>query len=142
VLLLDCNLLIYAIDSESPHFGRAHQWWQQVLNGDELILLPWITLLAFIRLTTNPRIFSAPLSIEQATQYIDDWLAQPQVVAVDASDEIWPALGQTLTETGSSGNLTNDAFLAMLAIRRGAKLCSADHDFKRFKGLRVINPLV
>ena len=42
---------------------------------------------------------------------------------------------------GSAGNLSNDAHLAALAIEHNGSLCSADADFRRFPGLRLINPL-
>jgi len=42
---------------------------------------------------------------------------------------------------GTGGNLTSDAHLAALAIEHGAELCSSDHDFARFLGLKWRNPL-
>jgi predicted nucleic acid-binding protein len=41
----------------------------------------------------------------------------------------------------SPGNLTPDAQLAALAISSNSLLCSADNDFRRFPGLRFLNPL-
>jgi predicted nucleic acid-binding protein len=40
-----------------------------------------------------------------------------------------------------SGLLVTDAALAALAIENGATLCTTDHDFARFPGLKWINPL-
>jgi predicted nucleic acid-binding protein len=49
VILVDTNILIYAIDQDSPHHARARRWLEETLSGDAWIGLPWIVILAFIR---------------------------------------------------------------------------------------------
>lgn len=139
--LLDLNLLIFAVNRDSAPHRAARAWLEGVLSGDETVALPWVVILGFLRLTTNPRVVARPLTIEQAIGVVDGWLARPAVVALSPADEHWPILRELLGGSGSAGNLTTDAHLAALAIEHGAELCSADGDFARFARLRWANPL-
>jgi toxin-antitoxin system PIN domain toxin len=111
------------------------------MSGEERIALAWTVLLGFIRLTTSPRIFEHPLSVDNALRTVDLWLAQPSVAPLEPGDSHWIILRELLVEAGAAGNLTTDAHLAALAIEQGAELCSTDADFARFKRLRWTNPL-
>lgn len=142
MILLDANLLIYSIDSESPHHTRARRWLEKTLSGDAAVGLPWAVVLAFLRITTRVGILRRQLSVEQAVAYIDEWLAQPYVELVGPGGTHWPILKNLLRDAGAAGNLTTDAHLAALAIESGSELASTDNDFRRFAGLRVVNPLV
>jgi predicted nucleic acid-binding protein len=44
-------------------------------------------------------------------------------------------------QTGMAGNLTTDTHIAALALEQGYSVYSADNDFRRFPGLKHINPL-
>jgi toxin-antitoxin system PIN domain toxin len=142
VIFLDANLLIYAVDSDSPHHARARQWLERTLSSDTAIGLPWIVLLAFLRITTRAGVLRRQLAPEQAIAFIDEWLDQPYVELVAPGPAHWPILKQLLGAAGAAGNLTSDAHLAALALESGAALASTDHDFRRFAGLRVVNPLI
>jgi toxin-antitoxin system PIN domain toxin len=142
VILVDANLLIYALDSDSPHHARARPWLERVLSGTAPVGLPWIVILAFIRLTTRPGIMRRPLPLSDAIAYVDSWLRQPCVEAIAPGEHHWPILSAMLETTGAAGNLASDAHIAAMALERGAKVCSADHDFARFSGITHVNPLV
>jgi len=141
VILLDANLLIYAVDADSPHHERARHWLEHTLSSDTAVGLPWIVVLAFVRITTRPGVLRQQLSAEQAIAFVDQWLDQPYVEMVGPGGAHWPLLKQLLREAGAAGNLTTDAHLAALAIEGGCELASTDHDFRRFAGVRLINPL-
>lgn len=141
MILLDANLLIYAIDADSPQHARARRWLEATLSGDNWVGLPWIVVLAFVRITTRAGIMATPLSIVQAVGFIDDWLAQPYVAFVGPGDAHWPVLKNLLITGGAAGNLTSDAHLAALAIEHGCEIASADNDFRRFTGVTLVNPL-
>jgi len=141
VILLDANLLIYSIDSDSPHHGRARRWLEKTLSGGAAVGLPWAVVLAFLRITTRVGILRRQLSVEQAVAYIDEWLAQPYVEPVGPGPTHWNLFKSLLREVGAAGNLTTDAHLAALAIESGCELASTDNDFRRFSGLRIVNPL-
>ncbi len=141
MILVDANLLIYAVDSDAPRHGRARLWLESVLSAREAVGLSWAVILAFLRVTTREGILARPLDPLAACRYVDDWLAQPTVEAVAPGREHWTILRDLLAESGTAGNLTSDAHLAALAIERGAKLYSTDNDFKRFRRLQHVNPL-
>lgn len=141
MILVDANLLIYAVDSDSVHHAAAREWLEEALSGTEPVGFAWIVLLAFLRTTTRPGILRFPLPLEQALAYVDEWLDQPHARAVAAGEEHWPVARGLIRATGTAGNLSSDAHLAALAMERGAKVCSTDHDFRRFAGVEVVNPV-
>lgn len=142
MIIIDVNLLIYVVDQSKPQHARAKEWWESTLNSEETIGLPWVSLLAFLRLTTRRGLFDRPLSIEEAFDLVDAWLACENVRIVEASPRHAVRLRSLLLQCGSAANLTTDAHLAALAMEHGAELCSADADFGRFVGLRWRNPLL
>lgn len=141
MILVDVNLLIYAIDQDSPHHRRAREWLQGVLSSDSEVALTWIVILAFLRITTHPAIMRAPLAAEAALAYVEAWLNQPCVTILGPGERHWAILRNCRRLTGTAGNLTSDAHLAALAIEHGCEVYSADHDFKRFPGVVHVNPL-
>jgi len=141
MILVDVNLLIYAIDRDSPHHKSARRWLERALSGSEEIGLAWIVILAFLRVTTHPAIMRRPLKPEQAVEFVQSWLDQPFVSAIAPGEHHWPILRNLLQASGTAGNLTSDAHLAALALEHGAVVCSADYDFRRFAGITHVNPL-
>jgi toxin-antitoxin system PIN domain toxin len=141
VKLTDVNLLLYALDATAPRHRAAKRWLEEQLSGTETFAFTWVVLLAFLRLSTNPRVFQDPLELAEAFDVIDGWLAQPCATIVHPTDRHAAVLRELLEALGSAGNLTTDAHLAALAIEHGAELCSSDADFSRFAGLRWSDPL-
>ena len=141
MILVDANILIYAIDQDSPHHERARRWLEETLSGDTWVGLPWIVILAFIRVTTRSGIVRNPLLPEQALAFVDSWLRQPHVMAVGPGEHHWRILSNLLRANGTAGNLTSDAHVAALALEHGGAVVSADSDFRRFSGVTVVNPL-
>jgi hypothetical protein len=141
VKIVDANLLLYSVDERSPRHEAARRWLTRELSGDDTVAFAWGALLAFLRLSTNPRVFEHPLSLERAFDVIDAWLQQPCVVIVHPSARHSAIVRQLLSPLGTAGNLVSDAHLAAIAIEHGAELNSCDTDFARFAGLRWVDPL-
>lgn len=141
MILLDVNLLLYAYDARSPRHEPARAWLEQTLSGSETVGLPWVVMLAFIRLITRSVVVEHPLTADQAIDLVDSWLEQPCVAVIHPTDRHPAVLRELLQPLGTAGNLTTDAHLAALAIEHGASLCSCDADFSRFPGLRWSDPL-
>jgi len=141
MILLDVNLLVYAYDANSRQHTQARQWWENQLNGSQMIGLSWVAVLGFIRLLTNPRIYQQPYSAEDVVAIVDSWLQQPHVKIIHPSDQHFTKLAGLLRHLGTAGNLTTDAHLAALAMERGLILQTTDADFARFPGLKWNNPL-
>ena len=139
--LVDLNVLLYVVNDDSPRHEAVLQWWSAAVNGEEAIGLPWVVVLGFLRISTNPRAFPRPLAADEAIAKVDTWLGLENVRLVREQDNHWALLRSLIAETGMAGNLTTDAHLAALAIGHAAVLVSCDTDFGRFKGLRWENPL-
>lgn len=141
MILCDANLLLYAYDASSPLHARSRGWLEATLSGDEAVGFAWVTLLAFLRISTNPRAVAHPLSLGAATAIVSSWLEVPGVTVPAPGPGHWEILERVLRGAQAKGPLVTDAHLAALAIEHGAQLASADRDFARFEGLRFVNPL-
>jgi toxin-antitoxin system PIN domain toxin len=141
LILIDVNLLLYATFASFEQHNPARTWFEGVLNGDEEVLLPNVSLFGFIRIGTNSRVFEAPLRIEDALDIVESWLGQPQVHFLVPGPRHLETAFSLLRKLGAARNLTTDVQLAALAIENQAVLHSNDSDFGRFDGLRWFNPL-
>jgi hypothetical protein len=141
VILVDANLLIYASTPVVKEHPSARRWLDETLNGGMRVGLPWASLLTFLRLVANPRVFERPPSLTEAWQQVEQWLEVDSVWIPVPTERHHQLFAQLLTQTSERSDLVPDAHLAALAIEHGLTLCSADRDFARFSGLRWENPL-
>jgi toxin-antitoxin system PIN domain toxin len=141
VILVDANLLLYAYHSRAEEHDRSRAWLEATLSGPELVRFAWLTLWAFLRIASNPRVFERPLSIVEAGAAISAWLAQPGSGVLEPGERHWDILSGLMREGQTAGPLVMDAVLAAIAIEHGATLCTTDRDFSRFSGLKWTNPL-
>jgi toxin-antitoxin system PIN domain toxin len=140
VKLLDANILLYAYDSDSAHHAACRSWLEAAFNSEETVALPWQTLLAFLRISTNSRATKKPLQSAEACEIVSSWLNQVNVSVIGAGERFWELLQHQIREAQVVGPLVTDAALAALALEHGATLCSVDRDFRRFRGLKLIDP--
>lgn len=141
MIILDANILIYSWNEANPEHRKAKVWVESLLSGKEWVGLPWQTAWAFIRLTTNSRLFPRPLAPFQAIQFISELSTHPNVICVEPQGRHLEILLELMTEAQARGPLVSDAVLAAIAIEQGAQLASTDRDFRRFRGLRLVDPL-
>ena len=141
MIVPDLNLLVYAYNRDAPHHAAARRWWEELLNGDEPVRLPWAVILGFIRLSTHRSVLVVPLVAAVALEHVREWLERPNVEVLEPGAQHLAILAGLLGRAGVAGNLVTDAHLAALAIEHQAELQSNDTDFGRFAGLRWRNPL-
>jgi hypothetical protein len=139
--LVDANLLLYAHDPRATQHEASRAWLEAALSGSELVRFAWVTLWAFLRISTNPRVFERPLSTKEAEEAVSSWLAQPLAGVLEPAERHWEILTGLMHSGQTTGPLVMDAALAAIAIEHGATLHTTDRDFARFPGLRWINPL-
>jgi uncharacterized protein len=142
VRLVDANLLVYAVSESFEQHARARRWLDQRLNDEVPLGLPWPSLVAFVRLVSNPRIFDQPVAVSAAWRQVEEWLACRPVWIPQPTERHAVILGKLLRGSGGRSTLVHDAHLAALALEHGLAVASADADFSRFEGLRWENPLV
>lgn len=140
-MLLDANLLLYAVDKRAAQHQAAAGWLSDQFNGSRRVGVPWQSVAAFLRIATHPRVFPQPLAPATAYERVTDWLSAPVAWIPEPGPEYHRILGQLITAYNVGGNLIPDAMLAALAIEHGVTLYSADTDFARFTQLRWENPL-
>jgi toxin-antitoxin system PIN domain toxin len=142
VILIDANLLVYAHVASFAQHERTRAWLDGQLNGNTQVGLPWPSLLGFLRLVTNARLFPRPASTAGAWRQVGEWLDCEVAWIPQPTERHRDILGTLLGTAGVQANLVPDAHLAALAIEHGLLLCSSDGDFARFPDLRWQNPLV
>ncbi len=142
MIVPDANLLLYAADSTSPFHKAAVRWWSECLNGSIPVGLCHPVVFAFVRVGTNARAFSQPLSLAQATRVVRSWHERRITRMLYPSAQHTQRTLELLAAAGSAGgNLVTDAQIAALAIEHHAEVHTADHDFRRFPGLDCRFPL-
>ena len=100
-MIVDVNVLLYSVNEDAENHEPVRSWLEGALDGDETVGLPWIVLLGFVRIATNPRVFSAPLSVDEALDRVEQWLDAHVVTVVTEKADHWPALRGLLDYTGN-----------------------------------------
>lgn len=140
-MLVDANILLYAVDEASSLHERARTWLEEQLNGARRVGLPWEVLTAFVRVGTHPRALEAPLAPDDAIAHVDEWLAAPAAWIPRPTDAHAEVFGSLVRRHGLTVDLVPDARLAALALEHGLTVCSADTDFARFTEIDWLNPV-
>jgi toxin-antitoxin system PIN domain toxin len=143
VTLVDTNVLIYATFEEAPEHPRARAWLQEKLRDETApVALCWPVLYAFVRLITSPRAFAqSAVSLAQGWATAEGYLGQPNVVLVSHGSKHERIAAALAVTPGLRSEDVPDVELAALAIEHGLVLASHDAGFRRFEGLRTIDPL-
>src|SRR5689334_8113484 len=118
-MLLDANLLLYAVDDLAPDHPTASAWLADQLNGDRRVGIPWESITAFVRISTHPRATTRPLTPAEAWRFVEEWLAVDQVWVPVATERHADVLGGLVERYRIAGNLVPDAHLAAIAIEHG-----------------------
>ncbi|MGI8946437.1 MAG: TA system VapC family ribonuclease toxin [Ornithinimicrobium sp.] len=138
--VVDANVLLYAVDRGAEHHQVSKTWLDRALAGHEAVLLPWLSLLAFLRLSTHPAVHDQPLTVDQALDIVEVWVGAPAAITSEPDSAHTGRLRTLLGATGHGGNLVNDAHLAALAVQHRATVVTFDSDFGRFPGVQWERP--
>lgn len=140
-MLVDANLLLYAVDRSTAQHAAASEWLTGVLNGRRRVGIPWQSIGAFLRIITHPRVTTRPLGGAEAWSFVQDWLDADPSWVPPATQRTAAVYAELTAGRPVTGNLVPDAQLAALAIEHGLTVMTADTDFGRFPEVRSINPL-
>jgi len=140
-MLVDANVLLYAIDEDSQFHTRARDWLEAALNGPRRVGIPWISISAFARIATHPRALRSPLTPIEAWGFVDEWLDAPATWVPEPGRGHREIFGRLLCDLDLRANLVTDAALAALCIEHGLQMVSADSDFARFTEIAWFNPV-
>ena len=127
--LLDANLLIALTHAAHVHHAEAHRWF--ALHPHRRWASCSLTQLAFVRLTSNPRVAGETISPTEAMQALAAMTEQ-------AGHEYWPESPEPLhVATLSSAALVGhrqvtDAYLLGLTAHKGQRLATLDRGLLSF----------
>lgn len=141
MILPDINILVYAYNSASRYHENARYWLQEALAGPRMVGIAWAVGFGFVRLLSNPRIFTNPARPAELIGIVQSWLSLPTVRSIVPGVRHLEIAERLFRESGCSGETTTDVHLAALAIELDATLYSNDSDFGRFPDLSWENPL-
>ncbi len=139
---LDANILLYASDEASPHQRRSLELIAKAAAGPEIVYLFWPSIMAYLRIATHPAVFRRPLPMDAALANVSALLSLPHVQSPGEQDRFWGNLVAVIADAGPTGNLVPDAHIVGLMLENGVRtIYSHDRDYRRFRGVEVIDPL-
>lgn len=135
MILPDVNVLLYAFRADTPEHKRHRDWLSGVVNGDRAYAISTLTLSALVRISTHPRVFREPSSLDEALAFSQTLLDQPHCVSLSPGERHWDIFSRLTRDAKATGNLVPDAWFAALAIEHGCEWITTDRDYARFPGL-------
>lgn len=144
MFVVDTNLLLYAVNPDSPDHPRARALLEGWRVGDRSWFLTWGIIYEFLRVSTHSAVFPAPLSLSRASEWIDVLVAAPRAAILTETERHREVLGEvTALHPRLAGNVVHDLHTAALMKEHGIQeIQTADADFHQFGFLRVVNPLL
>jgi toxin-antitoxin system PIN domain toxin len=138
---VDANVLLYAADASSPTYAAAIRFLEQRASDPDLFCIAWATLVAFLRISTHPRIFGRPLSPNEALSNVESLLTLPRVRVLSEAEGFLEVYREVTGHFPVRGNLVPDAHLAAMLLQHGVRrLYTVDRDFRKFDFLEVLDP--
>ena len=143
MLVFDTNVLVYAVDEDSPFHAPCRDRVSQARNDASPAFLTWNVCYEFLRVTTHARAPVSPWTLHEAWGYLEALLASPGFEVLVATRRHAAVLAQTVAEHPDvRGNLAHDLHTAVLMREHGvSRICTRDSDFRRFTFLTVVDPL-
>jgi toxin-antitoxin system PIN domain toxin len=138
MIVVDVNLLVYAYNKGDQRHRGCVEWLEKTVEGGETIGIPWHCVMGFLRIMTASIGAKRPLSTADAVLTINGWFEHPQFMIPSPGRRFWSILQQVSDDSGTRGGDWSDAYLAALAMEYGAGLATFDRDFRKFKGLKLI----
>lgn len=138
--LVDANVLLYSVNTDARFHDTSRRWLDDALSGSDTVGFAWIALLAFVRLSTKIGLFPQPLTVSDAMDRVDAWLAVETAVVLEPTIRHGAIVRELLSAVGVGGNLVNDAHLAALSVEHRCGIVSFDRDFERFPGVTWAPP--
>lgn len=137
-MIVDANLLLYATNKSSPFYVEAAAWWKKLLNSQTRVGLPQQTILAYLRLSTHPKVQEHPDSPATAVAALSSWVKRRNVWIPEMTTATVQNLAEIAEHLDIGGNLANDAMLAALALTHGVSVATHDAGFTRFEPLGCV----
>ena len=140
---VDSNILIYAHRQDSGWFEPARQRLHDLAESEAPWAIPWPCIHEFVGIVSNPKVFKQPSTLEEAFGQVETWFASPHLRMLSERVSYWAVLKRTALAGQIGGPRIHDARIHAICLENGVTtLWSADRDFNRFAGLKIVNPLL
>lgn len=140
MIVLDVNVLVAAFRADHEFHDHARGWLMDALRRGVPIAVPDLVWVGFVRICANPRVFSVASTIAEATAFARALAAQRSYVHLGGlRDDIEPFFAE-VEDASAAANLATDAYIAAVALEWAAEVATFDRDFRRFDGLRIVQP--
>jgi len=140
LILLDANVLIYAFRQDTDSHAQYRGWLEEALAKEMAVGISEMVLSSVVRITTHPKIFVKPSTLDEVFRFVDYLRSFSSVISVLPGRAHWSIFQRLCRAAQARGNLVTDAYLAALAIEKGAELITSDRDFSRFPDLKWRSP--
>ena len=134
MILVDTNILLYAVNPDTDHHVAAKRRLEHLHNGKEPWVVTWGILYEFLRVATHPRVFPKPLSFRQAQSFVDGLLGSPSCrVLTETSEHRVELLAAVAELPRINGNQVHDLHHAIIMREHGIRdILTCDTDFRLF----------
>lgn len=141
MIAVDTNILVYAHRRDSPHYHSAAAAIERLAEGLAPWGIPWPCVHEFLSVATNGRIFKVPSPPDIALRQVETWMESPSLRLLGEPAGYWSELRTTFLGGKLTGAQAHDARIHAICRASGVReLWSADRDFSRMHGLRLVNP--
>ena len=141
MLCVDVNVLVHAFRPTAPRHAQVRPWLDAAAMGHEKVAIPPYVGSAFIRIVTNRRVFTEPTPLNEALEFVDALLDAPRTVLLSPGRAHWEIFVGLVRDLHLTGDDLPDAFMAAASLDLGATLVTSDKGFRRFPGLRTMEPV-
>ncbi len=141
-ILVDTNILLYAVNPDAPQHAKAKGWLQETLSGGRPWCLTWSTIYEFLAVATHARFSERPLTAEQAWRVVASLLGHPSAEILietprhrQLSEEVMGGMPSV------RGTFFHDCHIAALMREHDVRaIATADAEFRKFGFLEVLDP--
>lgn len=137
---VDVNVLLHACFRSSSSHGLAHDTLGNLRVAPEGLGLFSTVISGFLRIATDRRVFSEPITPGEALGFVTAILASPTVAVINPGPRHWTIFSELVTEFEPRSSDVTDVWLAAAVMELNATWVSFDRGFSRFRAVRWVNP--
>ena len=139
MILPDVNVLVCAFRTDAAKHMAACSWLNSATSGTDYAMSPQV-LCSFIRITTNRRVFAHPDPLDDSLRFAEVLRNRSNCHIVEPGPQHWQIYRDLCRQSKATGDLTQDAWFAAMAIESGCEWITLDRGYARFPGLRWRTP--
>jgi uncharacterized protein len=140
MILVDANILLHAVNRDSPLCSSAGRSLEELANGSSTWGLSWGIVYEFMRVATHPRIFPSPLSAGEAWTFVQELILRPSCLVLGETGLHAELMAECLKESPRlRGNILHDLHTAVLMREHGVReILTLDRDFRSFSWVKTV----